>query len=73
MAPDSPSQTDHVQVSLTLRQIRSLFAAINTAGALSAGRIQRQDPLASDLCEAIASLEQASGVEQAQVDEWLLD
>lgn len=68
-----PGKT-HVQVCLTPAQVRSLFAAINTAGLLSAGRIRRHDrQQEADLESAIAALEQASGVSQGATDEWLLD
>ena len=71
---DSRSAKTHVQVRLTAGQIRSIFSAINTAGMLSAGRIRRHDyEQEADLVAAIAALERASGVCQADSDEWLLD
>jgi hypothetical protein len=71
---DCRSAKTDVQVRLTPDQIRSLFAAINTAGMLSAGRVRRRDrQQEADLCEAIDALEQASGISQGATDEWLLD
>lgn len=68
-----PGKTS-VQVRLTVGQIRSIFSAINTAGMLSAGRIRRVDQKqTADLIAAIDTLEKASGVDQAEIDEWLLD
>lgn len=73
-AADCRSTRTHVQVRLTTDQIRSLFAAINTAGMLSAGRILRHDHnQAADLEAAIGALERASGLCQGDADEWLLD
>jgi hypothetical protein len=71
---DCRSAKPHVQVRLTPAQIRSLFAAINTAGMLSAGRVRRHDrQQEADLAEAIDALERASGISQGATDEWLLD
>lgn len=71
---DCRSPKSHVQVCLTQAQIRSLFAAINTAGMLSAGRIRRPDhKQEADLMAAIDALEAASGISQGATDEWLLD
>ena len=70
---DCRSPKPHVQVRLSPDQIRSLVAAINTAGRLSAGRILRRDPLEDDLMDAIEKLERASGLCQGEADEWLLD
>lgn len=67
---DSVSVNNRVQVRLTVTQIRSIFAAINTAGMLSAGRINCQPADAGDLVAAISALEKASGLDQAAVDEW---
>ena len=73
-AVDCRSPKTHVQVRLTTGQIRSLFAAINTAGMLSAGRIRRPDlQQEADLLAAIDALETASGISQGATDEWLLD
>jgi len=63
----------HVQVKLTREQVKALFSAINTAGWLSAGRICRPDRGQWVLLDAIDVLEQASGLSQADADEWLLD
>ncbi len=64
----------HVQVKLTPEQVKALFSAINTAGWLSAGRICRHDREQEfALLAAIDALEQASGLWQADADEWLLD
>jgi len=63
-----------VQVKLTKEQVKALFSAVNTAGRLSAGRICRHDrEQESALLAAIDALEQASGLCQADADEWLLD
>ena len=62
-----------VQVKLTKEQVKALFSAINTAGKLSAGRICRPDRGQGVLLDAIDALEQASGLCQADADEWLLD
>lgn len=71
---DCRSAKPHVQVRLTPGQIRSLFAAINTAGMLSASRVRRHDQAQeADLLAAIEALEQASGISQGATDEWLLD
>lgn len=71
---DCRSPKTHVQVRLTPDQIRSLFAAINTAGALSAGRVRRHDwRQEDDLLAAIDALERASGLCQGEADEWPLD
>ena len=72
-AQDCRSAKTHVQVRLTPRQVKSLFSAINTAGMLSAGRIRRLDEYADDLEAAIDALERASGLCQADADEWHLD
>jgi hypothetical protein len=64
----------HVQVKLTREQVKALFSAVNTAGRLSAGRICRHDGGQEfALLAAIDALEQASGLWQADADEWLLD
>ena len=63
----------HVQVSLTIDQVQSLFSAINTAGLLSAGRIRRLQPQEESLSAAIESLESASGLLQSEAGEWPLD
>lgn len=70
---NSVAVTNRVQVRLTVSQIRSIFAAINTAGMLSAGRIIRQPADADELLDAISALERASGLDQATIDEWRLD
>jgi hypothetical protein len=62
-----------VQVKLTKEQVKALFSAVNTAGKLSAGRICRPDRGQWVLLDAIDALEQASGLCQADADEWLLD
>jgi hypothetical protein len=63
-----------VQVKLTPDQVKALFSAVNTAGRLSAGRIRRHDREQEfALLAAIEALEQASGLWQADADEWLLD
>lgn len=63
-----------VQVRLTHEQVRAIFAAVNTAGRLSAGRVCRHDREQEfALLAAIDLLEQASGLWQADSDEWLLD
>lgn len=63
-----------VQVRLTHEQVKALFSAVNTAGRLSAGRICRRDrDQEFALLAAIDALEQASGLWQADADEWLLD
>lgn len=63
-----------VQVRLTHEQVKALFSAVNTAGRLSAGRICRHDrDQEFALLAAIDALEQASGLWQADADEWLLD
>jgi len=63
-----------VQVKLTKEQVKALFSAINTAGKLSAGRICRPDREQEfALLAAIDALEQASGLCQADADEWVLD
>lgn len=63
-----------VQVKLTKEQVKALFSAVNTAGRLSAGRICRRDrEQECALLAAIDALEQASGLWQADADEWLLD
>lgn len=73
-AKDCRSGKTHVQVRLTLRQVESLFSAVNTAGMLSAGRVRRRDAERDgDLLEAIDALERASGLCQSNADEWVLD
>ena len=63
-----------VQVNLTREQVKALFSAVNTAGRLSAGRVCRHDQKQEfALLAAIDALEQASGLWQADADEWLLD
>ena len=62
-----------VRVQLTVDQVRSIFAAINTAGMLSAGRVKRQPADATHLLDAIARLERATGLDQSLVDEWVLN
>jgi hypothetical protein len=71
---ESRTPKTSIQVSLTRRQVRSVFAAINTAAMLSAGRIQRRDE-SQDMALAalISTMERASGVLLEEVDEWLLD
>ena len=73
-ATKSRTPKTSIQVSLTRRQIRSIFAAINTAAMLSAGRIYRRDE-AQDraLAALISTMERATGVLLEEVDEWLLD
>ena len=72
-AKDCRSGETNVQVRLTVGQVESLFSAINTAGLLSVGRIRRPDERADDLLAAIDALERASGLCQADADEWPLD
>jgi hypothetical protein len=73
-ATDCRSGKDRVQVKLTREQVEALFSAVNTAGRLSAGRICRHDREQEfALLAAIDALEQASGLWQADADEWLLD
>lgn len=71
---DCRSKETRVQVKLTREQVKAVFSAINTAGRLSAGRICRHDRRQDfALLAAIDALEQASGLWQADADEWLLD
>ena len=70
---DCATQPTHIQVRLTRDEIRAIFAAINTAGLLSRGRIKRRSPLDQSLLSAIAKLEDRSGLVQAAEDEWPLD
>jgi len=73
-ATDCRSGGTSVQVRLTLEQVEALFSAVNTAGRLSAGRICRHDREQEfALLAAIDALEQASGLWQADADEWRLD
>lgn len=69
---DSVAGKKSVQVRLTVNEIRSIFAAVNTAGMLSAGRISRQPDDATQLLDAIAKLENASGIDQGEVSEWVI-
>ena len=73
-ATKSRTPKTSIQVSLTRRQIRSIFAAINTAAMLSAGRIHRRDE-AQDraLAAFILTMERDTGILLEEVDEWLLD
>lgn len=70
---DCHADRTRFQVALTESQIRGIFAAINTAGLLSRGRILRRQRHEDALVAAIDRLERASGVEQAEVEEWILD
>lgn len=70
---DCLTQATHIQVRLTRDEIRSIFAAINTAGLLSRGRVKRRSPLDGALLSAIEKLEDRSGLVQAAEDEWPLD
>lgn len=70
---DSVAGKNSVQVRLTVNEIRSIFAAINTAGMLSAGRISRQPDDATQLLAAIEKLESASGMDQGEIAEWTHD
>lgn len=70
MAQHCRTEKKRVQVALTTQQIRSLFAAVNTAGLLSAGMVDAQPADCDALCDAIAVLEAASGIGQSDVDEW---
>jgi hypothetical protein len=73
-ATDCRSGRTRVQVRLTRDQVEALFSAVNTAGRLSAGRICRRDrEQECALLAAIDALERASGLCQADADEWLLD
>jgi hypothetical protein len=73
-AQDCRSEKASVQVKLTREQVKAVFSAINTAGRLSAGRICRNDREQEvALLAAIDAIEQASGLWQADADEWLLD
>lgn len=62
----------NVSVTLSVNEIRSLFAAVNTAGMLSAGRVDNRDALEGALVSAITKLEAASGVDRETVDEWIV-
>lgn len=70
---DCHADRTRFQVALTEPQIRGIFAAINTAGLLSRGRILRHQRHEAALVAAIERLERASGIEQAEVEEWVLD
>ncbi len=73
-AKDCRSGKTRVQANLTRDQVKALFSAVNTAGLLSAGRIRRHDSKQEiALLAALDALEQASGLCQADADEWLLD
>lgn len=73
-ATESRTPKTSIQVSLNRRQIRSIFAAINTAAMLSAGRIQRRDePQDRSLFAFVSAVERATGILLEEVDEWLLD
>jgi hypothetical protein len=73
-AKDCRSGKTRVQVKLTRDQVKALFSAVNTAGLLSAGRIRRHDSKQEiALLDALAALEQASGLRQTDADEWPLD
>ncbi len=62
----------NVSVTLSVPEIRSLFAAVNTAGMLSSGRVAERDALEGTLMSALSKLEDASGVERETVDEWAM-
>lgn len=70
---DCHADRTRFQVALTESQIRGIFAAINTAGLLSRGRVRRRQRHEAALVSAIERLERASGIEQAEVEEWVLD
>ena len=73
-ATKSGSAKTGIQVSITRRQIRSVFAAINTAAMLSAGRIHRRDESQDRaLASFISTMERATGFLLEEVDEWPLD
>jgi hypothetical protein len=69
---ESAVPSRNVSVTLSVSEIRSLFAAVNTAGMLSAGRVADRDALEGTLMSALAKLEDASGVERETVDEWAM-
>lgn len=61
--------TRRVQVSLDMTEIKAIFAAINTAGTVTAGVVEHQRYL---LGGVIKKLERASGIDCCSVEEWTL-